>query len=173
MSEGSLRDELIELLADRPGSSARLLAGLLRRRGLDVDKSQVNSVLYSHPDFAADGSVPPLWSLASAEPRELLRIEHRVSAVAVENWKAFESGQLIVRPITLLYGENSSGKSSLIQALLLMQQSWGTADLKYEGEGTRSFAFHERVLHRHGARTPVGAHGLLGRLGSPFVGLDR
>lgn len=149
MTSGSLRDELISVLADRPASSARLLVSLLRTRGVAVDKSRVNSILYSHPDFAADGSVPPLWSLAVAAPREKLRVEHRVSGVAVENWKAFERGTLAVGSITLLYGENSSGKSTLIQALLLMQQSWGTADLQYEREGTRSFAFHERVLHRH------------------------
>lgn len=149
MSGNPLRDELVALLAERPGSSARLLAGLLRRRGVDTDKSQVNSVLYSHPEFSPDGSVPPQWSLATTSPREIRRVEHRVSAMAVHNWKAFESGLLLVKPITLLYGENSSGKSSLIQALLLMQQSWGTADLRYEGEGLRSFAFHERVLHRH------------------------
>lgn len=156
MSGRLVRDELVSLLTERPGSSARLLVGLLRRRGVDVDKSKVNSVLYSHPDFAADGSVPPLWSMAAVAPRELTRVEHRVSAVAVENWKAFESGHLVVRPITLLYGENSSGKSSLIQALLLMQQSWGTADLRYEGKGARSFAFHERVLHRHELERQLG-----------------
>jgi hypothetical protein len=149
MTSGSLRDELITTLASRPASSARVLASLLRSRGLLVDKSQVNSILYSHSEFAADGSVPPLWSLAVAAPREQLRVEHRVSGVSVENWKAFERGTLAVASITLLYGENSSGKSTLIQALLLMQQSWGTADLQYEREGTRSFAFHERVLHRH------------------------
>jgi AAA15 family ATPase/GTPase len=42
----------------------------------------------------------------------------------IQNFKAFTSPEAIpLRPITLIYGPNSSGKSSLIQALLLLKQT--------------------------------------------------
>ncbi|MGJ7441048.1 AAA family ATPase [Aquipuribacter sp. MA13-6] len=149
MKGHELRQELLTLLSEGSSIPARSLAGLLRRRGLEVDRSQVNSILYSFSDFSSDGSVPPRWSLAASAPRELPRVEHRVSGLGVENWKIFDAAALDVAPITLLFGENSSGKSSLIQALLLMQQSWGTSEFAYEIGGGSSFAFHQRVVHRH------------------------
>ena len=42
---------------------------------------------------------------------------------SVENYKAFEKGTIELKPITILLGANSVGKSSLIQLLLLMQQT--------------------------------------------------
>jgi hypothetical protein len=45
-------------------------------------------------------------------------------ALSVENFKSFSSHQSVkLAPITLIYGPNSSGKSSLIQALMLLKQS--------------------------------------------------
>lgn len=47
-----------------------------------------------------------------------------VTAFRVQNFMGFEdSGWLELRPITLLFGRNSSGKSALIRALLLLRQS--------------------------------------------------
>lgn len=44
--------------------------------------------------------------------------------LSVENFKSFATKQSIkLAPITLIYGPNSSGKSSLIQALMLLKQS--------------------------------------------------
>jgi predicted ATPase len=44
--------------------------------------------------------------------------------IGIENFKAFGKMQRIpLKPITLLYGPNSSGKSSLIQSLLLFKQT--------------------------------------------------
>lgn len=44
--------------------------------------------------------------------------------IGIENFKAFGKMQRIpLKPITLLYGPNSSGKSSLMQALLLLKQT--------------------------------------------------
>lgn len=47
-----------------------------------------------------------------------------------------------------MYGENSSGKSSILQALLLMKQSWGHGDLQLEGP-LGSFGWYEHVIHGH------------------------
>ena len=46
-----------------------------------------------------------------------------IKSFSVENYKAFEKGTIELRPITILLGANSVGKSSLIQLLLLMQQT--------------------------------------------------
>lgn len=44
--------------------------------------------------------------------------------ISIENFKAFGKMQRIpLKPITLLYGPNSSGKSSLLQALLMLKQT--------------------------------------------------
>lgn len=40
-----------------------------------------------------------------------------------ENYKAFEKGEIEIKPITILLGANSVGKSSIIQLLLLLQQT--------------------------------------------------
>lgn len=46
--------------------------------------------------------------------------------ISLENFKAFADRQMAkLAPITLIYGPNSAGKSSLIQSLLLMKQTVG------------------------------------------------
>jgi len=51
-----------------------------------------------------------------------------VTAFRVQNFMGFEdSGWVELRPITLLFGRNSSGKSALIRALLLLRQSLDSA----------------------------------------------
>ena len=44
--------------------------------------------------------------------------------IHLANFKAFRNQQLDLAPLTLLTGLNGSGKSSLLQALLLLRQSW-------------------------------------------------
>ncbi len=47
-----------------------------------------------------------------------------IEAIRLQNFMAFEdTGWVELRPITLLFGRNSSGKSALIRALLLLRQS--------------------------------------------------
>jgi AAA15 family ATPase/GTPase len=47
-----------------------------------------------------------------------------ITAIELENFKAFgERQRLEIRPITLLYGKNSSGKSSCIRALQMLRQT--------------------------------------------------
>jgi len=49
----------------------------------------------------------------------------RLTEVLVNNFKAFGEGRgFPIAPLTLLYGENSVGKSSILQALLLLKQSF-------------------------------------------------
>jgi predicted ATP-dependent endonuclease of OLD family len=47
-----------------------------------------------------------------------------VRAIRLENFMAFaDTGWIELRPISLLFGRNSSGKSALIRALRLLKQS--------------------------------------------------
>ncbi|MGH9425864.1 MAG: AAA family ATPase, partial [Terriglobia bacterium] len=46
------------------------------------------------------------------------------------NFKAFAGPETIpIRPITLIYGPNSSGKSSILQSLLLLKQTLEEANI--------------------------------------------
>jgi len=47
-----------------------------------------------------------------------------MEAIRLQNFKGFQdSGWIALKPITLLFGYNSSGKSSIMKALLMMKQS--------------------------------------------------
>ncbi|RLC83755.1 MAG: hypothetical protein DRI37_09850, partial [Chloroflexi bacterium] len=48
-----------------------------------------------------------------------------IHELSLENFKAFGSEQKIpLRPITLIYGPNSSGKSTIFNALLMLKQTY-------------------------------------------------
>lgn len=46
-----------------------------------------------------------------------------IRKISFENYKAFKSGELKLKPITILLGANSVGKSSIINLLLMLQQT--------------------------------------------------
>jgi len=48
-----------------------------------------------------------------------------ISKVSFSNYKAFKNAELKICPITILLGPNSIGKSSVMQLLLLLQQTSG------------------------------------------------
>jgi predicted ATPase len=51
-------------------------------------------------------------------------VSRRLSAFRIGNFKAFAEAQRIpVRPITLIFGPNSAGKSSFIQSLALAHEA--------------------------------------------------
>jgi predicted ATPase len=47
-----------------------------------------------------------------------------IQSIELTNFKCFERQEVVLRPLTLLAGLNSSGKSTIIQALLLLRQSF-------------------------------------------------
>jgi len=81
----------------------------------------------------------------------------------LENFKIWRStGPLRLAPITLLLGTNSSGKSSLIQSLLLIRQTARSTDLnidlyfgKQEDDDAVVLGQFKDVLCRHGAANEV------------------
>lgn len=49
-------------------------------------------------------------------------------SLAIDNFKAWKRAEVAFKPITLFYGANSSGKSSLLQFLLLLKQTKDSTD---------------------------------------------
>ena len=82
------------------------------------------------------------------------------SRLKLTNFKAWkDTGDVALRPVTMLLGTNSSGKSSLIQSLLLLKQTVQSPDrsihLNLGGDETDDlydFGGFDSVLHQ-GART--------------------
>ncbi|WP_225096557.1 DUF3696 domain-containing protein [Streptomyces sp. CoH27] len=52
-----------------------------------------------------------------------------IDQLSLTNFKAFRSADIPLAPVTLLTGLNSSGKSSVLQALALLQQSYDSSTL--------------------------------------------
>lgn len=76
-------------------------------------------------------------------------------ALQIRNFKCWkDTGSIKLAPITLLFGANSSGKSSISQFLLMLKQTVESPDRKavFFPGGTNSpiqlGSFHEMVLHR-------------------------
>lgn len=93
-------------------------------------------------------------------------MDNKVLAFRLENFMGFEdTGWLDLKPITLLFGRNSTGKSALIRALLLLRQSVDSEgkvnplifvddngtdvgtfrDFVKDGETSRDVGFHLKV----------------------------
>lgn len=53
-----------------------------------------------------------------------------LTALRIGNFKAFAETQRIpIRPLTLIYGANSSGKSSVLHSIILARHAQGTGEL--------------------------------------------
>jgi AAA ATPase domain len=99
-------------------------------------------------------SQPQTDDTTTSSPRRV-RPNDDVLSIGISNFKAFaHQADLPLRPITLIYGENSSGKSSLTQGLLLLKQSIGDAPgdqpptLVTKGPLVNLGSFRE-LVHRH------------------------
>jgi hypothetical protein len=141
---GSLREGDAEL--DLPRYFARIVDA-----GAFADASTPTRLLDSPPS-------PQL--AAPAPPRRLL------TELRVENFKSFGERQRIeLAPITLIYGQNSAGKSSLLQSLLLLKQSLQAPTLITQGAYTDGGSFLG-LLHRHELRREL-------HIGLSYGTLDR
>lgn len=150
--DSELVEAVTRALRSRAGRTARQIVRDLAPSGVLADKREINSVLYRNSArFSHDGGVPPRWSLATADVVEEERAPQRLSGMNVQNWKAFEYATAEFGRIGLLFGDNSTGKSTLFQALLLLKQSWGHRDLQFAGK-YGEFGWYEHVVHRHEER---------------------
>jgi predicted ATPase len=53
-----------------------------------------------------------------------------IQKISFQNYKAFEKGEIKLKPITILLGANSVGKSSIINLLLMLQQTANSTNYK-------------------------------------------
>ncbi|MFZ0596430.1 MAG: AAA family ATPase [Flavobacterium sp.] len=79
--------------------------------------------------------------------------------IKFKNYKAFETGSLKIKPITILLGANSIGKSSILQFLLMLQQTALAkenykAALKLHG-GFLSLGEGKNIFRKHNIKKPV------------------
>ena len=77
-----------------------------------------------------------------------------MKAIRLQRFKAFEdSGWIEFKPITLLFGYNSAGKSSILQALFMLKQSIkNMADevpFVFSSEKGIDLGAFEDVVHKH------------------------
>ena len=134
------------------GLTARRLTSLLRSQGWrDLDKSAVNAFLYRKPSqFHKDDSSPPRWFLTDQDlPQDDSDARPILQGIFASNWKSLGGPRLsVLRDINLFFGANSSGKTSLLQSLLMLRQSWGSPQFVYEGDMASCENFLN-VVHRH------------------------
>lgn len=69
-------------------------------------------------------------TLYSQNKSEILKQNHMIQKISFQNYKAFEKGEIKLKPITILLGANSVGKSSLINLLLMLQQTANSTNYK-------------------------------------------
>jgi hypothetical protein len=81
-----------------------------------------------------------------------------ITAIRIGNFKAFaESQRIPVRPLTLIYGANSSGKSSVLHSMILARHAQETGDLDVHrtnvgGESVDLGGFRQYVHRREANR---------------------
>ena len=78
----------------------------------------------------------------------------QITGLTVEGYKSFGKKQhLQIRPVTLLAGANSSGKSSVIQPLLLLKQTlespFDPGPLKVDGPNVDFTRYSQLFTHGH------------------------
>jgi predicted ATPase/16S rRNA G966 N2-methylase RsmD len=138
---------------DERDAAALLRAGLKELRGT---RSQTTARLPEELGRVLDAGLVATAASSSALLADALSaLEAQADAppllseLRVENLKAFGGPQRIeLAPITLLYGQNSAGKSTLLQSLLLLKQSCGTPGLVSQGDHTDAGSF-AGLVHRH------------------------
>jgi len=86
-----------------------------------------------------------------------------VKAIRLENFMAFaDTGWLELRPITLLFGRNSSGKSVVIRALRLLKQSLDHVSehkpFVFSSENGVDLGRFETTVHKQALKEPITFH---------------
>jgi energy-coupling factor transporter ATP-binding protein EcfA2 len=91
---------------------------------------------------------------------------NRLTGITLENFKAFKKRQYIpIRPLTLIFGPNSAGKSSIVQALALIRHAfynkgYAEADRVDMGWSEIRLGGWQNLVHAHdsAATFKIGMH---------------
>ena len=83
-----------------------------------------------------------------------------LTRIGVKNYKSFKEAEIPIKPITILLGANSSGKTSMLQLLLLLQQTAEEASASYESAlkiyGKRiSMGKPENLFYKQDCKKPI------------------
>lgn len=85
-----------------------------------------------------------------------------LTKLRIVNFKCFsDTGPLEIRPLTLLVGPNSSGKSSLLQVLLALRQTVDSTDIENPlaaNDGWVKLGSYSDFVHRHETNRRLEAH---------------
>ena len=72
--------------------------------------------------------------------------------VTVENFKAFNNLEIVIKPLTILVGPKSGGKSSILNSIKLIKQTLDEGSEVLQFDGTFDFGKFEDVIHQ-GSKT--------------------
>lgn len=126
------------------------------RTGAEVDAPAHVAKVLDIAEIGLDrGLTPALFLDEAPSPMEVLPepAGHLLTGLAIEGFKSFRDRiDLPLAPLTLVYGPNSAGKSSLIQSLLLLKQSLDHPYLVTQGTVADVGGF-SGVRNRHVATT--------------------
>ena len=82
-----------------------------------------------------------------------------ITHIRVKNFKSWkDSDQVDLAPLTGFFGTNSSGKSSLLQMLLLLKQTVGSDEVIFFGDENSpvNLGTFDEVIHRHNLEAMLG-----------------
>ena len=85
-----------------------------------------------------------------------------LTSLSLEGFKSWkQTGEITLKPITGFFGTNSSGKTSLVQALLLLKQTADSSDRRlvfhFGGESTPvDLGDFRSIIHEHDEQSPLG-----------------
>ncbi len=88
-------------------------------------------------------------------------MKSQINQIGLENFKAFrQSAEIPLAPITLVFGQNSSGKSSILQALALLRQTYEHGEdanpFYFRGkDGIVDLGSFQDILHGHDLSRPL------------------
>lgn len=68
-----------------------------------------------------------------------------LSKISLKNFKAFKEAEIEIKPITILIGPNNSGKSSLLQSIILIQQTLESSNSVLNTAGKKFGSFNELI----------------------------
>lgn len=146
---------------DRATELAKL-AGLAMAWRNDSILSETDSWragIVSHDDLRRTGNFSPSAHLSAppkiTEPRPTASVRS-LSELRLASFKAVDTQVSVpLRPLTLVYGRNSAGKSSLIQSLLLLRESLNASRMVTRGSGFDLGNFRG-LVHRHEVIRTIG-----------------
>lgn len=159
-TEPSSRDHL-QLSLQEAARIGRMVADW-RRSGGTTEPDHVAKSISSRAVEPHRGLQPSSYLAEAPQPEVALPTpaHHLLSHVVVGGFKSFAEPQVVpLAPLTLIYGANSSGKSTLLQSLLLLRQSRDAESLTTQGPAVNVGSF-VGAKHKHGG-APV-------RLGAGF-----